>query len=253
MTFEQFVGRLLYPELFPALTAPSFTFTSNRTGLREIGVAISITFTATFNPGVINPQYQSASGRRAGAVTGYDYTGTGLVDTSATSDSNVQTVTGYQPHIGANTWQAVVSYAEGAQPKGSNGTDYLAPLPSGTLSGSVTITGVYPVYATTTSIDTMTKQTLLAHGAVAQTAMVSETGGNKQSVAFPSVWPAITCVQFLNTLSNQYEWLGGDKAGSLSTFTKTDVEAGGQYTTGYSVYTHNGSTIGARTLRWHTT
>ena len=81
--FTTFVNMLLYPELFGELTDPSFMFSSSVTGLREVGETItSINFVASFNRGLISPQYESESPYRSGAPSIYYFSGEGLVSTS---------------------------------------------------------------------------------------------------------------------------------------------------------------------------
>lgn len=256
-TIPQVLDMLFYPELFPTLTPPSSTFTMSITGLREIGETIaSITFNATFDRGSIDPAY-GTSGYRSGLPNAYVYTGTGLPASVPKTDlSDSQSITDYVVTSGVQTWSGAVSYDEGEQPLSNKGNPYDSPLPAGTTSYiSRTITGVYPYFGTTVAIDTMTKQTLAVHNATYwQLNMVGESGGNKQRGWFPQAFSTITGIQFYNTVSGQWEWIGGSKAASLLTFTVTSVQLDINGTmVDYNLYTHNGSTIGARQLRFYTT
>lgn len=247
-TFGEFVDALLYPELFPTLTAPSITFTSSETGFKEIGeILTEIQFTATFNRGSINPQYDSASPFRSGLPNTYNYTGTGLPATVAsTSLSDGQTVNNYEVLSGGQSWTMSVSYDAGVQPLGSKGTPFNSPLSAGTTSTVTrTITGVYPYFATTSDITTMTKRPLTSHGSTVETDMVGEGGGNKQSAEFPLVWGAITQIEQFNPFTNSWDII------LLSSFTLTTItKTINGNPVDYRKYTHNGSTVGARTLRW---
>lgn len=80
-----------------------------------------------------------------------------------------------------------VGYSQGEQPLSSKGNLYNSPLPVGTTgSRSVTITGVYPYFATTVNITTLTKQPLaLMNSSYVQTNVVPEANPNKQIVDFP--------------------------------------------------------------------
>jgi hypothetical protein len=147
---------------------------------------------------------------------------------------------------GAQNWTGAVAYDAGVQPKGSNGTNYQTPLPAGT-TGSVTrtITGVYPFFATTVSLTTLTKAALQAHGTQVTVAMVVEDGVNKQTLDIPTAWGAFTTLKQYNTLSGQYDTI------SISSFTRTTINKTiNGNTVSYYSYAHNGSTIGARQLQW---
>jgi hypothetical protein len=247
LTFDQFVDQLLYPELFPSLSGPSASFTSSQTGYREIGQSLNITFSTSFNRGSISPQYEAESPYRSGPAVGARFTGTGLTDVATLPDS--QTVAGYIVQAGTQSWTGRVDYLEGPQPTGSKGSLYNSPLPAGS-TGAITraIIGVYPVYATTASIDALAKQSLTAHGATVTYDLAGETGdGSKQAVEFPVGWGTISRIEQWNPLSSSWDVL------DMSTFTTsaTSREVQGATVT-YARYEHNGPTIGARRLRWTT-
>jgi hypothetical protein len=255
-TLQEMFDALIKEEKFPILTAPSSTFTSTQTGYKEVGDIINITFASTFNRGSISPQYTSASEYRSGLPTQYQFTGTGLSNQTKTDLTDSQTITGYTVVVGSQSWQGRVAYSEGVQPKSSYDNDYQTPLVAGNTSYITrTIDGVYPYYATTSSISTLTKQALASMSSVyIQTDVVAESGGVKQRVDFPNVWSAITGIQFYNTVSNAWEWINGSKSNSLLTFTTSSVTHTVQGNViNYTRFTHNGSNIGARQLRWYTT
>lgn len=217
-------------ELFPTLTAPSYSFSITPSGLQEVGASISIAKTRTFNRGSISPQYQSESPYRAGTLI--DYTETGVEGV-------------YAVILGSQEWTSRANYNAGVQPKGSKGTNYQSPLAAGsTAIVTRTITGVYPVYATTANIGLLTKQTLLAHGSDITVSMVAESGG-KQTIRIPQAWGTIAVLQQYNTLSGQWDNI------SLSSFTKTAIQVivNGN-AVDYWEYVHNGATIGARQLKF---
>ena len=164
-------------------------------------------------------------------------------------------VTNHTVISGNQTWRGRVHYDKGVQPKGSKGTEFDAPYDAG-VTGYInrTITGVYPSFATSSDITTLTKQTLVSMSSTyVQFSMVAEDGTNKQKVALPDAWSTITGIMFFNTVSNTWEWINGSKANSLLTFTVTTdtIEIQGS-TINYDIFTHNGSTIGARLLRFYT-
>lgn len=246
---------LLYPELFPTLTSPSGTFVLSQSGLHEIGeVVATLNFTATFSRGSISPAY-GTNGFRSGLPNTYRYAGSGLSDFASTALSDAKTVSNYTVLNGVQTWSGYVSYDAGQQPLSSKGNNYSTPLAAGNTSTvNRTITGVYPTFATTSAIATMTKQALaLMNSTYIEVNMVAESGLDKQGIDFPISWSAITGIQFFNTINSQWEWINGSKANSLLTFTVTSTTNNVQGNSiSYNRFSHNGSTIGARQLRFYT-
>lgn len=254
MTMKEMWDALLYPELYPNLTNPSLNFTSSITGLREIGEEIAlIEFEATFNQGTISPAY-TTSGLRSGLPIRYIYTGTDLTTQVSSGLGDSKSISLYEVVAGAQNWTCQVEYEEGEQPLSNKGNTYDDPLPSGvTATRTVTITGVYPFFATTASISSQAKQTLaLPSNTYWEVDMVKEEGSDKQSVSFHDSFPAITGVEFFNTVSNTWEWIGGSKSNSIATFTiSADTKTVQGNSEDYVRYTHNGALIGARRLRFY--
>jgi len=246
-TFQEMMDLMLYPTLNPTLTAPSSTFTISPSGLKEIGEVIStITLSSTFSKGSISPAY-GTTGFRSGDPNTYVYTGTGTSNNSSTSLTDTETVSSYTVTQGANSWTGKVSYDAGPQPLDSDGGNFNSPLPAGDTSTITrTITGVYPVFATTSTIGTLTKQSLQVMTTYIQVSMVAETGnGDKQTIDIPNDWSAVTDIQQLNTLSGEYESVG---LSSFTTSATTQTVQGSSVN--YTKYTYNGAQIGARTLRF---
>lgn len=255
-TMQQMWTRLLYPELFPTLIPPSSTFNINITGLREVGETLNLVFTTTFDRGAITPPY-GTSGYRSGLPNAYIYTGAGIAGTyPSTALIDTRTLNNYIVAEGNNTWTSQVSYDAGEQPLSNRGNPYDSPLPAGTTTAITReIIGVYPYFATTVDITIMTKQSLVQHNAIYfQANMVGETDTDKQKVSFPVAFNAITGVQFYNTVSGQWEWIGGSKAASLTYWTITDEQRDiNGNIIDYKLWTHNGVKTGARQLRFYTT
>ena len=246
-TFPEMMDLMLYPELDPTLTNPSNTFTISPSGLREIGETIAtITLSATFSKGSISPAY-GTTGFRSGDPNTYVYTGTGATDNASTSLTDTETVSSYTVLSGANSWTGAVAYDAGPQPLTSKGNNFSSPLSAGTTSAITrTITGVYPAFATTSAIGTLTKQSLQVMTTYIQVSMVAETGnGDKQTIDIPDAWSTITGLQQFNTLSNSWDSI------ALSTFTTSATTQTIQgNSVNYTKYAYNGSTIGARQLRF---
>jgi hypothetical protein len=237
---------LIKQEYFPTLTAPSSTFTASITGLREVGEVISVTFNSAFNRGSINPQYTAASPFRSGLPNTYQFVGSGLSNQAKQDLTDAQTVSGYTVLINAQNWQGRVAYDAGVQPKSSYDNDFSTPLAAGNTSYITrTITGVYPFFATTVNLVTMTKQALLAHAATATISMVAEDGVDKQKFEVAVSYGTLSAIQQYNTLSGLWDTI------STATFTMTTVSRDINGTmTNYRLYTHNGATIGARQVRF---
>lgn len=261
MTNQELWEMLLVKELFPALTNPSSNFTFNAGSnnvLKEIGSAIApLTFTATFNRGSINPQYQSDSQYRSGLPNSYTYTGTGLPGeaVSSTNLTDTQTVASYTVLAGAQSWTMNVSYDAGVQPKSNKGNNYQTPLASGSIGAkSLTINGVYPVYANTQDgdISTMTKQSLASNNSTLTYTMAGETATEKWSVEVPATWNAITGFQVADVGASNWNYMGGGKAESLLQWQTSDINKDVNSTAtqvAYKKYTFNGALQGVSQLR----
>jgi len=254
-TFPEMMDLMLYPELFPTLVNPfnGFSISSpyNAT-YQEIGLIISagtLAFSSTFNRGSINPAY-GTNGFRSGQANTYIYGGTGLANVSSTSNTNtVVTTVAVTIAQGNNNWTSRVAYDAGQQPLSSTGNNFSSPLVAG-QTGDITksIIGVYPVFATTANISTLTKKALQSMSSLVEVAMVTESGGGgaKQTIDIPQAFGAVTLIQQFNTLSGAYDTI------ALSSFTldNTVTRVIQSNTVAYNRYTHNGAVVGGRTLRF---
>jgi hypothetical protein len=226
-TAIEILDTMLYPELWPTLIAPSSTFTITPSATyQEVGAAITIAIEHDFKRGSISPAY-GTSGFRSGELI--DYTETG-------------TVGPYTVVLGEQSWTSKANYKEGEQPLGSKGTPYQSKLAAGSTPVITRkIIGVYPLYATTATITTLTKQALQAYENDIIVSLVGEDGTHKQTFQIPQVWETIGIIQQYNTLSASWDNI------DLSTFTKTSISING---VDYWQYVYNGSTIGSRQLKF---
>lgn len=204
--------KLLQQEKSPTVTNPSlssFTVKDGTTNVSgkyyETGSEITtINIAATFSLGSIQNTWGSnayqtqtycGGGTEEAPIT-FDYTGASVSDvnktgvtTSSVSDS--QSISKYIVVDGSNTWKCKVSYPKGTvEPVTNFNKDAGDVCASGTTSeSSVSFTGVFPPYATTVAIGTMTKQTCVANKSALTYLMVAEADtANRWSVEWPKSW-----------------------------------------------------------------
>ena len=246
-SYTKLFEELLVPTLYPTLTSPSNTFSSTANNLYEIAQSITFSVTAGFNRGSINPAF-GTNGFRAGLPNTYHFNGAQLpANVSLTNLSLTENITSYTVLKGLQTWTSDITYSIGQQPKNSKGGNYNSPYSAGT-TGILTINteGVYPIFATTVTIDTWTKQPLVSmlYGNNFVFNMVAETGGDKQTFAMATDWLTarpITGIQTFNTVSNQWEYQGGSAGTSLTYWTQTPDTAVIQFNViNYTIFTYNG-------------
>ena len=132
-------------------------------------------------------------------------------------------------------------------PKDSIGGDFDPPgaLAAGTTSiKTQSITGVFPVFATTASISTMTKQSLVSMSGYATVSLVAESfasGSARQTVDIPIAgggqvgWRTITIVEFF--APSPFNSWGPANLGDWTTSATTHVVAGN--TINYTRFTNN--------------
>jgi hypothetical protein len=247
-TAIQILQEILVPELCGVLTPPSFSTTLvASTTYYEIGCSIpSLSVCGTFNRGCINPQYMSTSDKRVGYATCYVYTGAQVAGTYICSGCSIsQTVTTYVLTAVPETWGITACYGAGVQPLGQNGTPFNTACPAGSLSDSKTICGVYPIFATTVAIGTLTKQALVAMTtSPVQLTLVAESGGLKDKFEIPNSWTGnpLKCICTYNTFSSAWEFEGGSGAASLTTWTPSVTsETLCCGSAPYCLYTYNGA------------
>ena len=245
---------LLFPAANPTLTSPSASLSINpTTTLYEVAATPTITFTTTFSQGSISPQYTSASPYRSGLPNNYDYTWTGATgpaDASSSSLTNAQPI-GVTAAVGNQSWFTTVSYDAGVQPYDNKGDPYNSPLdPSISLTNTITIEGVYPLFGTTSSIsDPNTQQTLvsmLTGNNIEFDLCTQPTSSPAQSFDIPDAWtgaptnrPLIGLEQYSITSTNWETIL-------LSQWITSPVTHGA---INYTRYTWNGDPIGTRLIR----
>jgi len=251
-TFTSMWDALLFPTVNPTFVAPSSSLSKDVSSLLEIGTILNVTFTNTFNRGqiLLNGNFQNY---RSGLATSYNFGGDVI---SGTGVSNSRTASSYGIVQGIKTWTSSANYSVGPQPYDNKGNPYSSPLPAGTTSNSsTTIEGVYPLFATTVNITTLTKQTLVSMISANNIAftMVPESGGNKQKFEIPLTWLTsrpLVGIQNFNTFSSQWEYEGGSAAQSLLRWTTSSssetIQGNSVF---YTKYTYNSTDRGTIQIR----
>ena len=234
LTIEDLKNLIFNKTFFPDLNAPSFSL-SNNAGLREIGESANFSATFNFNRGSIVLQGVTQN-PRAGASNTY-------VINNITQSSNVLSLTAYIVLQGLNTITGLVNYLVGSQPLDSKENNFSTPLIAGTSpTQSTSFEGVYPLFATTSTITVSTKQTLVSmiSGNNIQINLVAETGANKQFFEISNTWLTarpLTTIQYFNTVSNQFDIT--NKITDFTTSLTTKTIQGN--IVNYTKYTYNGS------------
>lgn len=155
-TITEILDMMFYPSIDPILTPPSLLFKVDVDVIQEIGEIITIEFSSTFDRGKINPA-NGTSGFRSGLPSKYEYTGDSLVDNTTTSTSDIQIIS-YKIQEGTNTWSSKIYYDAGEQPKDNKGNDFGNALSAGNITKTLTITGVYPFFASSNDENIVEKQ-----------------------------------------------------------------------------------------------
>jgi len=245
---------LLVPELCGSVVEPNVTSIGlSYSGLVEIDCNISQTVTINFSRGSISPQYDSITPYRSDGANAYCFCGTGIPLSgfqACTALSASQTVPSYDVVIGTQTWGGCTRYDSGNAALSNKGNEYCAALSSGcTNIGSNSIVGVYPLFATTSTIAPPLTQQALQNMSTAnniQVNLVTESGGNKQKFEIPCAWLGIPTSRVLkgvcqwNTVSSAWEYPGGTCTTSLTLWTPSSASETVQgNSVGYCQYTYN--------------
>lgn len=211
---------LLFPTVDPTYINPNCNFGAVVSGgpqslLQEVGTVINIDFTSTLNKGAINVS-GNLQDYRSGDASMYFYSDpssdTLLVDTVATGNSDNQLVNNFLVNEGDQSFVSYINYLEGPQPYDNKGEIYGTPLPAGDTSPLQTITfeGVYPYFATTVDIDTLTAQPLESVNSLSNIDvwLFKEnypTNPNRQTVRFPNNFGPVVTFQTWNTTTLQWQ------------------------------------------------
>lgn len=234
---------ILLFRISPVYTAPSSVlFISPTTLLFEVGQVVDFNGAQVFSRGqIFQPWNNQVQDFRSGPATLYSV----LFPTSGSSyiDQADQNFTyTYTFPTGKGLFRGKVTYAAGPQPVNANGDPYPAILPAGSiLSNTITVEGVYPLFATSTLVGTKTKQALVSMvdtTSIEINLATESIGSTKQyfEVTQNFAGKAITNIQYYNTVSQSY-----DITNRLSDFTQTSIiETIQDIDVPYYLYTYNG-------------
>lgn len=221
----------MMPEVIPDLIPPSITMSSNKVdkaSLHCVGEEVELgTITTVFNSGKIDPQGQSESPYRCGKIKSIIYNGPGWDHTTETAPTEIKqsysfTNTLSNPYTVSNTsislWTVIVSYNAGDQPKTNKGNNHGTSLAEGSISATISITGTYPFFATTSSIESTTEQSLVKLDTSSiKTAMVGCNDTNFWVLEVPACW---TITNVTGAASGQ---LGGNATNAVAQWTRTNI------------------------------
>lgn len=247
-TMQEMWDALLYPDSNPAVSNPTYSLTNSYgKTYAEVGEELNILFGNNFSRGLINPLYiQNPTTLEWEPTANHPRVGEGVF---TGVENGIKLIV-----LGANTWSRTATFAQGAQPKTSKGNDYLKPYPetepTGTLSASVTVMGVYPIYATSVNMSTFTKQPLQGHGSEIVANFAAEVGG-KQTVKIPYSVTIDAQTHILWNISKLYlkdindRWVVADMATNFGT--PTDETINGVL---YKVYTNIYPQMAARPAKF---
>lgn len=160
------IKQMLVTTYYPTYVAPTASLTYSVDSYIEVGTSIAAkTATVGYNAGAITLQGTKQNDRGGAATKYYVYT-TGA-DTEYSADSTSSGTFSVSALTRATKGTIVITgkvdYAQGPQPKDSNGDDYQTPLPAGSVTSSKTINFIQPFFygnsasATVSTLNGLTK------------------------------------------------------------------------------------------------
>lgn len=257
-TMHQIIQEIFYPAIPPTIFYSSVSLSEAapfNASLIEIGYTNNLTLNAVFTKGqsTISPQPT----KYMGDPIDYNYTGNQIVGTTTNTSSlltDSTTINNYVVVQGLNQWQVATDYGAGQQPVYDDGSNYTDTnfTNAGTVNANALFEGVYPLFATTANINTLTKQSLVSmlYANNVEIILVAEPEDNsvKHKFEIPVAWTSarpLVAVNYFNTVSNQFD--PANKISEFSTSAVTNVIQGN--TVNYTRYTHTGLAAGLRRIR----
>ena len=243
-TAEEILFMMLYGLVNPTLTNPVLSIAlSDENKVPTIGHTTTLKGALVFDRGIIHPAF-STSGYRSGAPFEYTVGDVQIPSSSTICDFEIE-LTPTEPLVNLSY---SVTYDPGEQPVNSVGQPFDAPYPGGTITAVLQINATYALYnAIGEALEFTWFQDESGHGYVST--FTSEGSGVKQSFAVADT-VTVAGIKAFNQMTQQWEWLGGSAAASLTHFDTTILsgESLGE-TENYVLYTHNQPAKGKRELR----
>lgn len=257
-TIHQIIQEIFYPAINPTIFYSSVSL--NRTNpfnneLIEIGFIGDLVLNANFIKGESNVNNQPT--KFMGDPIQYDYSGQGIIGVITNMTSNLTdniTLTQYTVVQGLNQWIVASEYLSGEQPVLDTGdifNDVTFTSP-GSVSANTVFEGVYPIFATTLNINTLSKIPLVSmiNGNNIEIDLVAEPedDSDKHKFEIPIAWTnnrPLIAVNYFNTVINQFDTTNKINEFSTSFVTNTIQNDSVSYTR----YTHTGLATGSRKIR----
>ena len=239
---------LLFPTVDPTYVNPSCQFVVDVSGgpaslVQEVRSVLDLTFISSLDKGSIDVS-EIFQAYRSGDASIFFYNDPSadslLVDTNAISNNDTQYVIGYNVFEGIQTFSAYINYKEGPQPVNNKNVNVDSSLSSGDTSPlqNLPFEGVYPYFATTVDVLTLTKQPLTSTASLSliDSSLAGENDINRQTIQFPDNFGLVSSVNTWNTTTGQWQ------VSSLSewTITSLQIDINGSDVT-YNNYEYNSS------------
>jgi uncharacterized ubiquitin-like protein YukD len=222
-SLEDFILQLLVSTFVPTFVSPSATLSTSVSSQIESGTIVDLVLTTALNQGkilgkIVNGVWQETATQnpRSGAFI------EAVIQSTLTAGS--LTLPDYQITDGANTFSAEVFYEEGPQPVDSEGVEFDAPLPAGSVLASRTIQGRRRLFHGTPSSapeDSSAVRSLSG-------SLLNPANGTTFSISIPV---GAVCVVFSYPASLQavssVKYVEGLGAEVVSAFSETSVEVAG--------------------------
>lgn len=188
---------LLDPIKAPTLTQPSASITASGGLLMETGSRKEVTFIVNFDRGSIDPP-NGTSGYRSGEATSYTLNGMSYLN----NNHFVQMVSEAN-----RDFDALVTFAEGEQPKDSKGNDYDIPLPAGSVSAPpIKFEFVDAIWSNQKTITEVEKESLVSKEKTKSMIFnfAPQTKQNPEIFDVPASWN-LTKIEVLNEITQRFE------------------------------------------------
>ena len=197
--------KLLDPVQGPTLSNPSVLIIPSGGLVMESGSTKDVTLIIKFDRGSISPAY-GTSGYRSGDVTEYQLNGVVVSDINnsvTVSETNKE-------------FTAMVSYAEGEQPKNSAGDDFDSPLPAGSVSSpKLEFEFVDALWSNAGDITVIAKEDIISKRTKTKTFVFPpQTVTHPEVFDVPKSWN-VTNIEAFNEMTNRFE--------TINDFVKSDT------------------------------